>query len=347
MLPEINLPQINPNDLVPVVIVFVTTIVAFYIFRAIVFRQLTKLATNGAVKFFLDQVRDINLPIAVVSAIYLASKVAPGVSDSLANLLYLVFTITWLWQFIQLANGLVDVMIKRLISKSSGADAGNAAIYRFLGNALKFIVWILAVLLLLSNLGVDVNSLIAGLGVTGIAVALAVQSLLGDVINSFSLVTDKPFKTNDFIILGEYMGTVEKIGVKSTRIRALDGEELVVPNSELVSKIVRNYGNIDLRRALHKIGVTYETPQDQLAQIPSIINEILKDHPDIQDDSYRTHLISYGDFSIDYEIQFFVKTADYDKFLDIQQEVLFSIGTRFAENGIEFAYPTQVVYTKQ
>ncbi len=207
-------------------------------------------------------------------------------------------------------------------------------------------VWSLAGIILLDNFGYKVSSLIAGLGIGGIAVAIAAQALLKDFFSYFSILFDRSFKLGDFIIVGDYMGTVEHIGIKTTRIRSLGGEQLIFSNTDLTDSRVRNYKLMEKRRVLFRLGVTYQTPLRQLKDIPKIIENIIKNAKDTAFD--RAHFFSYGDFSLIFEVVFYINGSDYNKYMDIQQEINFAIKEEFEKRGIEFAYPTQTLFvTKQ
>ena len=207
---------------------------------------------------------------------------------------------------------------------------------------IRVIVWIFVLFILLDNLGVKITPLIAGLGIGGIAVALASQAILGDLFNYFVILFDRPFEVGDFIVIGDIMGTVESIGVKTTRIRSLSGEQIIISNTDLVNSRIRNYKRMEQRRVIFRIGVTYQTPLEKLREIPAIIENIIKSIPDTIFD--RAHFFSYGDFSLIFEIVYYVVGNDYKKYMDIQQEINFRIKEEFEKMGIEFAYPTQTVY---
>jgi len=209
----------------------------------------------------------------------------------------------------------------------------------------KFLIWALAVIILLDNFGYKVSALLAGLGIGGVAVAIAAQALLKDFFSYFSIVFDRPFRLGDFIIIGEYMGTVEYIGIKTTRIRSLSGEQVVFSNTDLTDSRVRNYKLMEKRRALFRIGVTYQTPLPQLREIPGVIEQIIKRMDGAVFD--RAHFASYGDFSLIFEVVYFVLSPDYNRYMDIQQAINLAIREEFERRGIEFAYPTQTVFVQQ
>ncbi|HKK08681.1 MAG TPA: mechanosensitive ion channel family protein, partial [Gemmatimonadota bacterium] len=190
----------------------------------------------------------------------------------------------------------------------------------------------------------QIKTLLAGLGVGGIAVALAVQTILGDLFASLSIVLDKPFVIGDFLAVGEHTGTVEQIGIKTTRIRSLSGEQLVFSNADLLSSRIRNYGRMRERRAVFTVGVTYGTPPGTARRIPDLIREALAEHDEVRVD--RCHFKAFGDSALIYETVYYVSDPAYNLYMDIQQEVNLELMRLFAEEGIEFAYPTRTVHLR-
>jgi small-conductance mechanosensitive channel len=209
----------------------------------------------------------------------------------------------------------------------------------------KFLIWSLALVIFLDNVGFKFSTMIAGLGIGGIAVAIAAQALLKDFFSYFSIVFDRPFKLGDFVIVGDFMGTIEYIGIKTTRIRSLGGEQLIFSNTDLTDSRVRNYQLMEKRRVVFNLSVTQQTSLQQLKEIPEIIKKIIKD---IKDTAYdRAHFFSYGDFGLIFEIVYFVLSPDYNKYMDIQQEINFAIKEEFEKRNIEFTYPTQRLYLQK
>lgn len=207
---------------------------------------------------------------------------------------------------------------------------------------LKAIVWLLAGLFFLDNMGVKISSVMAGLGIGGIAVALAAQSILGDLFSYFIIYFDRPFEIGDFILFEEYTGTVEQIGMKTTKVRALTGEQIVVANSVLTNSRIRNYKRMERRRIVFNIGVSFETGRDLLEAIPGIVRDVIQARP--LTEFARSHLKGFGPSSLDYENVYYVTTADYDVFMDTQQAIALDLLSRFAAKGIVIAYPTTTVY---
>ncbi len=209
----------------------------------------------------------------------------------------------------------------------------------------RSLVWLLVVLLILANVGIEIAPLLAGLGVGGLAVALAVQTILKDLLASLSIILDKPFVVGDFLIIGDLMGAVEHIGLKTTRIRSLSGEQLVFSNNDLLESRIRNFGRMKERRVVFEVGVTYQTPREKLAAIPGLIREAILAQKGTRFD--RSHFQKFGDFSLDFETVYFVAVPDFNTYMDIQQGINLHIHESFEREGIEFAYPTQTLFLER
>ena len=221
-------------------------------------------------------------------------------------------------------------------------DSTRITAIRGIETFLKVIIWSIALIILLDNMGIQVSALVAGLGIGGIAIALAAQNILGDLFSYFIIYFDHPFEIGDFIIIDAYMGTIEKIGIKTTRIRSLGGEEIIFSNTDLVNSRLRNYKRMRKRRVLFNFGVIYQTTTEQLKEIPAIISDILNQISGATLD--RVHFSSYGNFSLDFEVVYYVNSRDYNKYMDIQQEINLKMKEEFEKRKIEFAYPTQTLF---
>lgn len=256
------------------------------------------------------------------------------------------FTVAW--QAIEVVSSFVEYGARRLLEKDEDGDGEvdpNAATMSDLVKLIaKIVMWALGGIFILSNLGIEVTSLVAGLGIGGVAIAFALQGVLGDLFASFSIYFDKPFRVGDFIVVGADAGTVEKIGIKSTRIRTLQGEELVVSNAELTTSRVQNFKKMEERRGVVQFGVTYETPYDKVKGINDTVKNIFEQIGNARLD--RVHFTSFGDSALLYEVVYFVNTSDYSVFMDVQQRFNHELMAAFAKDGIDFAYPTQTIYTK-
>lgn len=186
------------------------------------------------------------------------------------------------------------------------------------------------------------GAVIASLGIGGVAIALASQGVLQDLFSYFSILLDRPFELGDFIIVGDYLGTVEYVGIKTTRLRSISGEEIIIANTDLTGSRIRNFKRMGQRRIVFKFGVVYETSSEQLAKIPIFIEEIINSTENVTCD--RVHFFSYGEYSLDFEAVYFVNTNDYAIYMDAQQHINLKIKAECDKRNIEFAYPTQVNY---
>ncbi len=239
--------------------------------------------------------------------------------------------------------GLIEVWIERRGGGEAGKEQQSSL------NALQFfarlVVWTLVVILALDNIpGVQVTSLITSLGIGGIAIGLAVQNILSDLFSSLTITLDKPFSIGDTINVGEFTGTVEYIGLKSTRIRSLSGEQLVFSNSDLLASRIRNFKRMERRRVVFTLGVTYDTPAEKLQVVPQIIQATIEAAANTTFE--RAHFKEFGASALIFEVVYFVDASDYRLFMDRQQQINLDIYNKFSENQIQFAYPTQTIYTK-
>jgi len=237
-------------------------------------------------------------------------------------------------------NAFVEFWIRRSVKRRLADDAATATTMSALGFVAKMAIWTIVILVAL-DIYIDVTALIAGLGIGGIAIALSVQNILSDLFASVSIIVDKPFVIGDFIIVGDQVGTVEKIGLKTTRVRSLTGEQIIFSNSDLLSSRVRNYKRMFERRIAFSVGVTYETTPDQLEGIPALMEEIVSSQPEVRFD--RCHFKTLGDFALQIETVYYVLVPDYAVYMDVQQAINLALMRAFADREIEFAYPTQTV----
>jgi small-conductance mechanosensitive channel len=205
----------------------------------------------------------------------------------------------------------------------------------------NIVLWILALVFLINNLGYNITSVVTGLGIGGVAIALASQTILGDLFNYFVIFFDKPFEVGDFIIVDDKMGAIEYIGVKSTRIRTLSGEQLICSNTNLVNARIHNYKRMEKRRVVFTFGIPYNTPPDKVAKVPLMIKEIIEKQETIVFD--RAHFSAFGQFSLTFEIVYYILSADYNLYMDRQQAIYLAILHVFKKEGIYFAYPTQTL----
>lgn len=320
--------------------IFIGLIIFFALLKRYFFLKLKKLAKktkNQLDDMFTEVINKIKWPFYAAISLYIAALflTLPEIAKKGLNYL-LIIVITY--EIIKVLYVMIEFMTERAIEKDT---KGNKEIIKLIGRIVKIILIILAAVLILSNLGYNVSSLIAGLGIGGIAVALAIQNILGDIFSSLSIYFDKPFKTGDVIAIGTDKGTVKKIGLKSTRIETLQGEELVISNNELTSVRIQNFKKMKKRRAIFQIGVIYEISAEKLEKIPEIIKNIITKNKGVE--FGRCHFANYGDFSLNFEIVYFVNSNDHKEYMDVQQKINLEIFKTFQKEKIEFAYPTQTV----
>ncbi|MCF7872433.1 mechanosensitive ion channel family protein [Candidatus Woesearchaeota archaeon] len=308
-------------------------------------KKLVKKTKNDFDDALLDAIDEIKWPFYVFIALFTAISYLSvnNTIDRITFFLTIFVVVFYLAKIIRV----IIVHIGRFVNKDSAIINGDEVDYddsmsNVMATIIQVLIWIAVILFVLSNLGFNIGTALAGVGIGGIAIAFALQNVLSDIFASFSIYFDKPFKKGDFIVIGTDMGVIEKIGMKSTRIRTLQGQELIVSNKELTETRVNNYKKMERRRAVFTLGVTYETPVKKLEKIPLIIKEIFKKVQNADLD--RVHFKSYGDFSLNYEIVYYVNASDYNIYMDIQQNVNLEIKRRFEKEKIDFAYPTQQIY---
>jgi small-conductance mechanosensitive channel len=281
------------------------------------------------------------LPFFIVVALFLGLQTLT-MGERTARVLASAMTIALFWQAGIWAVAAAAAWLERKRRASLTADramVGSLGIISFIVNVA---IWALVVLLTLDNLGIDITALVAGLGIGGIAVALAVQNILGDLFASLSITLDRPFVVGDFLIVGDFLGTVENIGIKSTRLRSLSGEQIVMPNADLLGSRVRNYGRMMERRVVFATSVVYETPIEHIERIPALIREIVEAQPDTRFD--RSHFARHAAASLDFETVYYVLSPDYNRYMDVQQAINLRLHRQLTKLGVEFAYPTQRLY---
>jgi small-conductance mechanosensitive channel len=326
--------------------IFVLVIIVVKVFRLIVLRRLKKWAEKTETTFddfILIGIKNSVIPILYYSAIYFAAR-SLNLSDSVRNIFDVLSIVVVTFFIIRLITSTLDFSI---ISYTAKQDAGDkkAKQLKSISALARIIIWCVALVFLLDNLGFDISAVVAGLGIGGIAVALAAQSILGDLFSYFIIFFDKPFELGDYIKVGDKNGTIEHIGIKTTRIRALSGEQLVFSNTDLTSSRLHNFKKLQKRRKVFMLGVIYETPAEKLKIIPDIVKDIITEEE--KSDYDRGHFKTFGDFSLNFEFVYYVLSPDYATYMDTQHNINMKIFNKFKEEGIEFAYPTQLVYVNK
>lgn len=229
-------------------------------------------------------------------------------------------------------NRAINVWVRD--STSAGVELQARATATTLGFLLRCVLWLVTLLAILANLGINVTALVASLGIGGIAIALALQTVLSDLFASLAIALDKPFVVGDYIIFGDTQGTVLRVGIKTTRIRSLTGEMVIISNTELLKQIVRNYQYLEQRRIAFNFRINYQTPQEDVASLPQIVKEIVSGIDQTRFD--RAHLIAFGDSALDYEVVYYVLDPSYGVYRDIHQRILLELMQACAARGVQF-----------
>ncbi len=316
---------------------------AVWVMKAVLLRRISRLAARTRTPIddlAIHVLRGTQTFFVVILALYATTHILE-LPERLAHLAPKVAVLGLLLQVAFWGSRALSFVTERYADarlEKDPAGATTVAAMTFMG---RLLLWTLVLLLALDNLGVRITTLVAGLGIGGIAVALAVQNILGDLFASLSIVFDRPFVIGDFIVVGDLMGNVEHIGLKTTRIRSLSGEQLVFSNKDLLQSRIHNYKQMQERRIVFSVGVVYQTAAEKLAQIPGILQEIIEQQVHARFE--RAHFKEYGDSALGFEIVYWVTSPDYNTYMDVQQSINLAIFAAFAREGIEFAYPTRTV----
>lgn len=323
--------------------IFIVGMIAVYVFKIYVLGRLKLWADTTATNvdnYLLGVIDKFLVPAIYVGVLYLALhtlNLSADFKSGLKTATIILMTIL----AVKTMTSSVSLGLASYLNKSVDA-ASSAKQLKGIKGLINFIIWMIALVFLLDNLGVKISAVVAGLGIGGIAVALAAQAVLGDLFSYFVIFFDKPFETGDFIVIGDKMGVVEHIGIKTTRIRAIGGEQLVFSNTDLTNSRVHNFKKMEQRRVVFKLGVTYQTPSEKLKIIPQIVKDTIEAQEGATFD--RGHFASYGEFSLNFEFVYYVIGADYNKYMDIQQAINLSVFEAFERAQVEFAYPTQTLF---
>ena len=253
-------------------------------------------------------------------------------------------TVALILQIAIWGNGLITFWFRNYAERKAESDISSRTTIAAFSFVARGILWIMLALVGLDRLGFDVTALITGLGVGGIAIALAVQNVLGDLFAALAIVLDKPFLVGDTINVDTMTGTVEHVGLKTTRLRSVSGEQVIVSNADLLKSRIRNFKRMQERRVMFLVGVTYDTPPATVARIPTLIREAVEAQPQVRFD--RSHFTSFSESALSFETVYFVLSADYLVFADTNQAVNLAIFRKFAEEHIAFAYPTRTLMVK-
>ena len=313
------------------------------IFRNLLLQRLKKWSAKTETKvddFVIEGIEKFGLPVLNLVLMYYSIQyleLSPKIQKLVNTAIAVVVTYFIARIVLRIINASLEGYVRR-------QENGEEKIKQLKGIAIviNIVGWMLAAVFLFDNLGYNVTAIVTGLGIGGIAIALAAQTILGDLFNYFVIFFDRPFEVGDFIVVDDKKGTVEYIGLKTTRVNSLTGEQMVFSNSDLTNSRIHNFKRLQRRRVVFSVGVTYQTTPGQLKKIPTIIRGIIEQQSLATFD--RSHFSGYGDFSLNFETVYFAEIAEYNQHMDIQQQIFLQIFEAFAAEGIEFAYPTQTVY---
>ena len=304
------------------------------------FRSLDKKLPSDFPRFLAETFGRTKKIILFIVAVYVASKTL-HLPPALATTLRYVAVILIGVQVGVWAAALVTKLVTEYVIRQTGKGEvpSGVAVATLIA---RVIVWAFVILVVLDNLGFNITTLVAGLGVGGIAVAMASQNILADLFASLSILLDKPFKVGDFIIVGDLLGSVQNIGLKTTRLESLGGEQLVFSNADLLSSRIRNYKHMKERRVVFTVGVEYGTAYEKLERIPQMVKDIVESVQSTRFD--RSHFMSYGDSSLNIETVYYVLSPDYNVYADVQQEINLKVFKTFEDEQINFAFPSRTLY---
>jgi small-conductance mechanosensitive channel len=323
-------------------VIFVITILAVRLFKSVILSRLKSWAQNSTSKmdiYLLHSLEKTLLPALYFGSFDLAIR-SLTLNSMLSRAIDIVGIIVLTISGIRFIVAMVDYTLEYSLKTKEFTDREHnlKAIIPFL----RVAVWGIGLIFLLDNLGFQISTVIAGLGIGGIAVALAAQAMLKDLFSYVAIVFDRPFELGDFITIDGHMGTIEHIGIKTTRIRSLGGEQLIFSNSDLTNSRIQNLKRMETRRIVFKFRVHYDTSSQQLREIPVIVQQIIENIAETRFD--RAHFSSFGESCLNFDVVYFVLGSDYTQYMNIQQEVNLKLKESFEHKSIKFAYPTQTVY---
>lgn len=330
--------------------IFLTSLLLGFLFVRIIKRTLVNWLKRLAQKtesqlddFIVDTLESAALPILSIIIVYSSLHIL-SIPSKGEKIIHMAFMFSLMYFGLNIITSLIRYTLFNYIGRGVDADQKRKQARGVL-ILVNIFIWGLGIVFVVNNLGYNVTTIITGLGIGGIAIALAAQTILGDLFSYFIIFFDRPFEIGDYVTVGDKGGNIEKVGIKTTRIRTLNGEQLVCSNTYLTNNPLHNFKRMDQRRVVFKMGIVYNTDLELVKQIPEIVKGIIASREKIRVD--RGHFSGLGASSLDFEFVYYVETADYAFYMDRQQEIFFELLTRFAELGIEFAYPTQTLFLQK
>lgn len=327
-------------------VIFIICFAIIKVFKKIVLTKLKKWAEKTKTTlddFLIKEIEKTIIPLLYYGGFYLALTTLT-LNPRIESIFNKVSVILVTFFFLRVITSTINYAIN-IFFKKKGHDESKRKELKGITTILSFLIWTIGFVFLLDNLGFNISAVIAGLGIGGIAIALAAQTILGDLFSYFIIFFDRPFEIGDFITVGDKSGTVEFIGIKTTRLRAIGGEQLIFANKDLTNSRIHNYKKMEKRRVVFTLGVIYQTTAAQLAEIPAIVKNIIQSQADTIFD--RGNFASFGDSSLNFEFVYYVNSPDYSKYMNIQENINLKIFEEFEKRKIEFAYPTQTIFVEK
>ncbi len=343
-----QLPNFLPYDLALATAITLTVLAALALAKAFIARQLRRFARDGQLEFlsYPEQLLAATRAPFLIGVSLLAGLSFVELPAVWNKGLQYAWTLVLVTQAAMWGSRLVEVTMQRAVARQRERDPSAATHLMLGGMVIRVVVWSVAALVALDNLGFNISTLMASLGIGGIAVALAVQNILGDIFSSVSIALDKPFVIGDFIIVDDYLGTVEYIGMKTTRLRSLGGEQIVISNAELLKNRIRNYKRMQERRVVLEFGIAYDTPMQSVELVPTLVREAVDASPHGTRFD-RAHFKGFKEGALLYEVVYYVLDPDYNKHMDVQQAVLLAVLRELRQRDIPLAHPTRTLHVAQ
>jgi len=326
--------------------VFLLSLLVLLVVRTLVSRMSDRLAakTNFRVFTYTGELARATSLLFLLAVSILLGLTPLDLSEQHSDWAGYAWIVISIWQVALWANRAISVGMDRALERSRINNPAGATHLMVLGLIGRIVLWSVALLAMLDNLGFNITTLMASLGIGGIAVALAVQNILGDIFSSISIALDKPFVIGDFIIVDDFLGTVEYVGLKTTRLRSLGGEQIIFSNAELLKCRIRNYKQMRERRVLFGFRIAYETPPEMLEKIPVMVRAAVESQADTRFD--RAHFKGFEESALSFEVVYYVLKPDYNTFMDVQQEINLILVRKLRDLEVEFGYPYQIIHFK-
>lgn len=326
--------------------VFGGVYVGLSLLRRVLVRRLGALAARSSTRVDdvgVDLVRRTRAYFVLAVSLFAASRLLV-LTDQARGVLQLVMVVVVLLQGGRWGTGLIGFGVEQYLRRAGESDSGTRATVQAVGYAARFALWSILLVTALGAFGIDVTALITGLGIGGIAIALAVQNILGDLFAALAIVLDKPFVVGDFIIVDNVMGNVEHVGLKTTRIRSLGGEQVIVSNNDLLKSRIRNYKRMEQRRVVFNVDITYDTAPDVVDRLPGMIRDVVERQSHTRFE--RSHFLTFAESALRVETVYWVLDSDYNRYADIQHAINVELLRRFATEDIDFAFPSRTLFVR-